>query len=252
MLYGAAVVQATEKIEALLRRLEESGASPERLEALRCTQRFKRSWVELAEVLVGLRRDRGYEAWGYADFHTYCEDELHLRRATVDKLTISFSTLKRLAPQVLQWDGVEKEIPSLQAVDYFGKAMDAANHAPKAGDRDASAPSREVIKELRHAVFDEGQSVAELRRRFDPILRPKPRGAEQLDVIGKALTATRRLAELLPEIEGLTEKRMVMVERALGGLRQELEALAEPLRSKAEQQKQRAPKKRGAKGDGGE
>jgi hypothetical protein len=232
------VPSATEKIEALIQRLEQTGAEPRRLDALRSTQRFKRSWVELAETLVNLRRDKTFESWGYEDFHTYCAQELHLRRATVDKLTISFSTLQRLAPQVLAWDGVEREIPSLQAVDYFGKAVEVANLGPAANEqtRPKQQP-RQVIKDLRHAVFDEGQSVAELRRRFDPILRPKPKGTETLDVIQRALAATRKLVDLVPEIDGLAEKRVATVERALGGLRQDLEELAEPLRAKLEAKK---------------
>lgn len=247
MLYRAAGVQATEKIDQLLRRLEKSGADPRRLEMLRSTQRFKRSWVELAEQLVTLRRDKAYAEWGYDDFHRYCAEELHLRKSTVDKLTISFSTLKRLAPQVLKWDGVEKEIPSYQAVDYFGKAVEAANKPPTPVAKDHSEPAkpREVLKELRQAVFDEGQSVAELKRRFDPILRPKPQGTEELEVIQKALAAVRKLADLLPEVEGLTEKRVTGVERALGGLRQDLEELAAPLKSKIEAHKERAKKKSG-------
>lgn len=243
VLYAFAVPPATEKIEALLARLEQTGAEPRRLEALRSTQRFKRSWVELAEILVEIRRDKAYERWGYEDFHVYCAQELHLKRATVDKLTISFSTLKRLAPQVLQWDGVERELPSLQAVDYFGKAMDAVR-SPAANDA-GKPPPREVIKELRQAVFDEGQSVAELRRRFDPIFHPKPRGAAQLEIIQKALGASRRLAELLPEIEGLSERKLEKVEQALGALRQELEALAEPLRERlARKAEAHAPKRK--------
>jgi hypothetical protein len=240
------VAQASEKIEALLQRLEQTGADPRRLDVLRCTQRFKRSWVELGQTLVELRRDKAYEAWGYDDFHAYCQGELHLRRATVDKLTMSFSTLQRLAPSVLQWDGVEREVPSIQAVDYFGKAVKAANAPPEAG-RKPKQPPREVIKELRQAVFDEGQPVGELRKRFDPILRPKPVGAQELEVIHKALSATRKLAELLPEIEGLTDKRVVVVEKALGSLRQDLEELAEPLREKIEARKakRRPPKKVG-------
>lgn len=256
MLYAADVAQATEKIEALIARLEDSGADRRRLDVLRCTQRFKRSWVELAETLVALRKDKAYEAWGYDDFHKYCTEELHLRRSTVDKLTVSFSTLQRLAPSVLKWDGVEKEIPSLQAVDYFGKAVDAVK-SPAANDPGKKSapkpPPREVLKELRQAVFDEGQSVAELRRRFDPILRPKPDGAEQLEILNKALGATRKLAELLPEIEGLEESRLTKVEKALGLLRQDLEGLAEPIRAKLEEAKPKkrksAPKKAAAAGE---
>ena len=213
----AVVAQATEKIEALIQRLEATGAEPRRLDALRCTQRFKKSWVDLAEMLVGLRRDKSYEAWGYEDFHQYCASELHLRRATVDKLTISFSTLKRLAPSVLKWDGVEREVPSISAVDYFGKAVDAAN-APPQGPK-PKQPPREVIKELRHAVFDEGQSVAELRKRFDPILRPKPqghRGARGHDA-PRRWAAARKLADLLPEIEGLEDDKRVVPGRKGAG-----------------------------------
>lgn len=237
------VTRATEKIAALLERLEDTGADPQRLEALRCTQRFKRSWVELAQTLVEIRNSGSHAAWGHEDFYQYCAKELSLKRPTVDKLTISFSTLKRLAPSVLTWDGIEKEVPSYQAVDYFSKAMggkgpgrsQAANEAP-------SPPPREVIKELRHAVFDEGQSVAELRRRFDPILRPKPEGAEQLETINKAMASARKLAELLPDVEGLTDKWVVGTEKALGALRQELEDLALPLREKLDRARKRVAK----------
>lgn len=243
MLYAKAVTAATEKIEALLASLEQSGADPQRLEALRRTQRFKRSWVELAETLVDVRRSNGFAAWGYDDFYKYCAQELFLKRGTVDKLTMSFSTLKRLAPQVLKWDGVEREVPSYQAVDYFSKAMGRADGRAANDTPPPAKPPREVMKELRHAVFDEGQSVAELRRRFDPILHPKPAGAEQLETITKAMSAARKLAELVPDVEGLTDQRVASVEKVLGGLRQELEELAAPLRDKIERARKRVAKK---------
>lgn len=242
-----ALVAATDKLEALLRKLERSGADAARLDALRCAQQFKRSWVELAGKLVAVRRDRAYEAWEYDDFYRYCADELQLKRATVDKLTISFSTLERVAPQVLAWDGVAKTIPSYEAVDYLSKAMRLPPD-PKLDDgekprprRDLGPePPRELIKELRQAVFDEGQTVAELRKRFDPVLWPKPKGAEKLEILTRASGLARKLAEALPEIDGLSDKRVAGLEQALGALRQELEALAEPLREKLERGKKRA------------
>ncbi len=243
------VTKATEKIDALLERLEQTGADSQRLDALRCTQRFKRSWVELAQTLVEIRKSSSFSSWGYDDFYTYCTQELFLKRPTVDKLTISYSTLKRLAPSVLKWDGVEKEIPSYQAVDYFSKAMGTTERAGRAANDTSAAPAapaappREVMKELRHAVFDEGQSVAELRKRFDPILRPKPAGSEQLDTINKAMNTARKLAELLPDIDGLTDKRVASTEKALGALRQDLEELAVPLREKIERSRKRTTKK---------
>ncbi len=230
------MTKATEKIEELLARLEDSGAEPERLDALRATRQFKRSWVELAEILVQVRRSGSYKNWGHDDFHKYCADELHLRRATVDKLTVSFSTLQRLAPQVLKWDGVERQVPSYQAVDYFAKAVDA----PVRAANDGAKAGREELKELRHAVFDEGQSVAELRRRFDPIFHPKPKGADKLAILDKADALARKLVELLPDVPGLSDKNVTTVEKAVSSLRGELEELAEPLRDKITAAKKRA------------
>ncbi len=235
---------AHEKLETLLRRLERTGAEPARLDALRCAQQFKRSWVELAGKLVEIRRARTHEAWGYEDFHAYCAGELQLKRATVDKLTISFSTLERVAPQVLSWDGIAKTIPSYEAVDYLGKAMrltpEDAEGKLRARRDQGPEPPREVIKELRSAVFDEGQTVGELRKRFDSMLWPKPKGAEKLELVNRASALVRKLVEALPEIDGLSEKRVAQVEQVLGGLRTELEELAEPLREQVERGKKRA------------
>lgn len=237
---------ASDKLETLLRRLERTGAEPARLDALRCAQQFKRSWIELAGKLVALRRSRAHEGWGYEDFYLYCAEELQLRKPTVDKLTISFSTLERVAPQVLSWDGVAKTIPSYEAVDYLSKAMrlppgrDEPEDARPRRKPDGPEPPREVIKELRQAVFDEGQTVAELRKRFDPMLWPRPKGADKLDAIVRAGGYARKLAEALTEVEGLSDKRVAAVEQQLGALRQELDTLAEPLREKVERSKKRA------------
>jgi hypothetical protein len=234
-------VSASDKIDALLRRLERTGADAQRLEALRCAQRFKRSWVELAGKLVEIRRERAHEAWGYDDFHRYCAEELSLRRATVDKLTVSFSTLERVAPQVLQWDGLAKTIPSYEAVGYLSKAMGAGDDDD--GERPGGSQDRAVIKQLREAVFDEGQTVGELRKRFDPLLFPKPKGSEALEHVLRASALARKLVEVLPEIEGLSGKRVAALEQALGTLRQELDAIAEPLRERVERGRRRAAKR---------
>jgi hypothetical protein len=98
-----------------------------------------------------------------------------------------------------------------------------------------------MIKELRQAVFDEGQTVGELRKRFDPVLWPKPKGADALELVQKASALAKKLAELLAEIDGLSERRVASVEQVLGALRQELDAIAEPLRAKLERKRKAAP-----------
>jgi len=240
VLYGEAVARGTKKIDELAELLEKTGGDPVRLEALRRAQSFKRSWVELAETLTQIRSKRSYESWGYDDFYDYCSKELQIRRPTVDKLTLSYSTIKEHRPQVLTRDGVAKIIPSYQSIDYFSRAVGEGAATDDGNGRSRrKGPSEEVVRELGRAVFDEGQSVAELRKRFDPLVRPKPKGADDLERMQRAFSLARRLVELLPDIDGLPAKRVREVERVIGALREELDGLMEPLREKVERRRRK-------------
>ena len=55
------------------------------------------------------------------------------------------------------------------------------------------------MEELSTAVFEEGRPVAELRKQFDPVFFPKPKGAKKLEAIKRADAAARKLVEALPE-----------------------------------------------------
>ena len=249
----------TKKIDELAALLEKTGGDAQRLEVVRRTQKFKRSWIELAEALTKVRATKGYARWGFEDFYDYCSRELTLKRATVDKLTLSYHTIQHHAPEVLEWDGVAKAIPSYDAVDYFSRAVGPP--ANELDELDASGepvlpsgkPSKprgaprdpELLREMKAAVFDEGQPIAELRKRFDPVLHPRPKGAERLELLTKASACARKLAELLPDIDGLPEKRVRKLEEELGALRENLEQLAEPLReqvARAQKRMQKPPK----------
>ncbi|MCA9638512.1 MAG: hypothetical protein KC420_20930 [Myxococcales bacterium] len=238
----------TNKIDALAELLEKTGGDAERLEVVRRTQRFKRSWIELAEALAKVRASSSFTRWGYSDFYTYCQQELTLKKSTVDKLVLSFHTIRSHAPEVLEWDGVAKVIPSYEAVDYFSRAVGEFESEPPIVDGKGKAPREakaeeapEVIREVRQAVFDEGQPLAELRKRFDPVLYPRPKGAERLEIIQKASAAARKLAELLPDIDGLEDKRVQRIETELGALRQELDALATSLKSSLDKPGKKKP-----------
>jgi hypothetical protein len=248
---------SSKKLDDLARLLEKTGGDAERLDAVKRAQKFRRSWLELAEALTKIRKNRSYERWGYDDLYTYAKEELTLKKPTVDKLTISYSTLQRHAPQVLARDGVAKTIPSYQAIDYFSKAVgdvdvddddDAANDAPPRNKKKPPPRAGEHLNELSTAVFDEGQPLGELRKRFDPVFFPKPKGAEKLAVIQKANGAARKLAELLPDIDGLPEGQVRKLEAELGKLRNRLEELAEPLKEKVAkaQKRLKAPRVRSA------
>lgn len=251
--------RTSRKLDALAALLERTNGDPKRIEAVRRAQSFRRSWIDLAETLCRIRNQSQYEKWGFADFYEYCQEELTLKRGTVDKLTISYSTLERHAPQVLDRDGVASTIPSYEAIDYFQKTVGefdeptprrAANDGD--GEEELVIPRRgrvplpaspELRREFEQAVFDEGQPVGELRKRFDAHFFPRPSGADELDNIRKASATARKLAALLVEIAGLPEKQVRRVEAELGKLREALDDLLEPLEDKVAKATARADKK---------
>src|SRR5690606_31541985 len=252
-----AVPKSSRKLDALAALLERTGGDPKRIEAVRRAQNFRRSWIELAEILCQVRARNLHEKWGYADFYAYAQDELTLKRATVDKLTISYSTLDRHAPQVLQRDGVATRIPDYDALEYYHRTVgeleavteadeEAANddpERPRRRGRVPQIPSPELRQELEDAVFNEGQPLGELRRRFDQHFFPKPKGAEELDRIKRANATARKLAELLAEIDGLPEALVRKLEAELGKLRAQLDDLAEPIKDQVAKATARANKR---------
>ncbi|KIG12119.1 hypothetical protein DB30_01883 [Enhygromyxa salina] len=249
--------KSSRKLDALAALLERTGGDPKRIEAVRRAQSFRRSWVDLAEILVQVRARNLHEKWGYPDFYAYAQDELTLKRGTVDKLTVSYSTLERHAPKVLEHDGVATKIPSYDALDYYHRTVgeleavsdsteEAANEDPEQPRRRARVPQLpgpELRQEFEEAVFNEGQPLTELRKRFDPHFFPKPKGAEELERIKKANATARKLAELLTEIDGLPDTQVRKLEAELGKLRTRLDELAEPIKDQVTKATARANKR---------
>jgi len=216
------MARANRKLDALEELLARAGDDPVRLDLVQRAQRFKRSWIELAEGLNKLQRSRAYEDWGYADLHEYCAKELSIKQATVDKLLLSFGTVQRHAPEVLRHDGVGRAIPSIEAVDYFNRALGSEE---KPGPfRRLDAPT-DLVDQLRSAVFEESSSVRELRERFDPVIHPKPERDDTLEALRRTRAAANKLSSLLEEVEGLTEARVARVRAALEALARDLDAL---------------------------
>jgi exonuclease VII small subunit len=225
------MAKSHEHLEALIERLERGGHGGDdvRLDIVRRAQRFKRSWVELAEGLSKLKKSRAYEDWGYSDLYDYCQKELHLKQGTIDKLVLSYGTLRTHAPDVLKHDGLAREIPSMDSVDYFSRAFgirdaDAENDAP--ARRRLDAP-KAVLEELRSAVFDEARPVTELRKRFDPIFKPKREADPEQDVLRKTKALAEKLAEAVQAAPGLTDARVARVIAMVEALVRELDELIE-------------------------
>ncbi len=178
---------AIDELDRFAEMLKHKGETGLRLHAVERARNFKRSWLEMARALVEIRKRRAYESWGYADFFVYCQEELRLKRATVEKLTVSYSTLAEHAPRVLDYDGVAQPIPTFDSVDYLAKALRGAE------DDESEPPPPEVIEELKQAVF-EAQRVKSAVRRLSGLL-----GEVDLDaaLVDEARAMLERLEEAL-------------------------------------------------------
>ncbi|MCP4678383.1 MAG: hypothetical protein GY854_23295 [Deltaproteobacteria bacterium] len=224
-----ALMSSIQKLTHLIDSLEHSGDSS-RLFAAKAAFNFKHSWLEMAQALVEVRNCGRFVEWGYDNFLDYCLRELGLKRAVVDKLTVSFSVLRQNAPSKLESLSEDEPLPSYQALDYYARAM---NEPRFDGSQARDAPDHELSPELSGqlytAVFDEGCTHKQLRERFDPMIRPKPAAKEQHEAAKKAMTTSRRLLEQLQEVEGISIETLRGTEQAVAGLQGEMERLMDSL-----------------------
>ena len=214
--------------------LQASGADKFRVHVVRCARSFKRTWVEMAEVLVKVRKQQAFGAWGYNDFYDYCAAELRITRPTADKLTGSYTALQRYAPAVLKRDGISERIPTPDAVDYFAKALgkDAANDSGERPDY-----PDEVVAELRNAVFEDDASISELRKRFNPVFHPKSDTKIALENLRRTRSSVNRLQAQIIELNGLSQQRIDEVHSALENLQIDLTLLMELAKTNEAQKK---------------
>ncbi len=220
---------AIQKLTQLITHLERSGDEL-RLYAAQSAYHFRHSWLEMANALVEVRKARAFERWGYDSFLAYCDGELGLKKAIVDKLTVSFHTLEQYAPERLG-EGAEEPIPSYQSLDYFARAMGEPRY-DGSDPRDAPADplSPELTGQLRAAVFDECCTPKQLRDRFEPLIRPKSDDKVAHEAVKRVLSTTRRLQEQLEEIPSLDVDLLRDAVDVLSRLRTAMEAQDEHLR----------------------
>ena len=222
-----------QRLKQLVEELEDSGGAQERILAARAALAFKRSWINLAAALATIRESGAYQSWGYDDLMAYCASELGLRGATVDKLLVSYATLNKHAPQRLEGEE-DGPIPSYQALDYFARAT-GEPRADGSMPRNAPSepPSEEVISQLHEAVFEQGQSAQQLRKTFDPVVRPRSPEEQQLIALRRASSTAQRLLEQLGEVDGLDDQQVEHLQRVIDDLRTQIEALSNELKEAA-------------------
>lgn len=189
------------------RSIESHTGDPVRTLVLKKARLFKSSWVDLAQVLSRVRNKTLFEDWGFDSFSQYCLKELHIRRATADKLTASYGYLKDRASEVLDRDGITRPIPSFQSVSYLARAEEEGN------------AEEETLQDLREEVFERNASPGLLGRKFGKrIFNDEPAASVSTRLLNRIVSTARKLAELLAEAASVPSDLAADVEEQLGRL----------------------------------
>ncbi len=190
------------------RRMQDHADDPKRVEVLDRAGRFKRSWVELGESLADVRGQDTFDQWGFSSFNEYCRKELHLRRATADKLTASFGYLTEHAPHILARDGVVEQIPHQDTVSALAKA------------RETKGLPGQMFEAIQADVFSEDVSPSSLARKFkEAIGDSETQEQGESKKAQRAETLARRLADLLADLQSSLPNTLAAdVEEQLGRL----------------------------------
>lgn len=139
------------QIERLMKDLDPDS---ERFRVLASARRFKSSWVELGEKLLAVQAGDRYREWGYTSFEEYCAREVHIRRPTVEKLTLAYRFLEREEPHLLARQTELKPLPDFRTVDLLRQA------------KEEQALPEEAYAALRQAVMDDDLTPPTVRKRL--------------------------------------------------------------------------------------
>jgi hypothetical protein len=185
--------------DRLASRIDELPEGSPRRRILEAARRYKASWVELARLLVQVKRDESWREWGHASFDRYCTGELFIRKLTAEKLLASFGFLERHEPALV--------------IEVLSRA-EAAGRMSESG-----------WQELREEVLEQSPTTALVNKRltekFGPPARaPAPPRGERLT---RLAAAARRVAD---GCRGERSLPPALVERA-GSLADALEELAD-------------------------
>jgi hypothetical protein len=174
-------------------------------------KRFKSTWAELGKLLVKVRNGAEYEAWGHESFEAYCAKELHIRKATADKLTRSYNFLEKHEPRAVKSEDFGERAPAFEVIEVL------------AGAEERGQLSADEYRAIRDTIWSPERPTSELKRdlqeRFPRPAPPPPR--EDL--------ALRRLAgfarKLHQELSACRRVPKAVAERA-GALAEDVEELA--------------------------
>jgi len=97
--------------------MEELDPSSERFQVLETAKKFKSSWVELGDRLLGVNNRNLYRDWGYGSFEEYCTREIRIKKETAQKLTLAYRFMEQHEPQLLARREEPRPLPDYRSTD---------------------------------------------------------------------------------------------------------------------------------------
>jgi hypothetical protein len=142
-------------------------------------RRFKSSWYELGRLLVQVQAGEGWKDWGFLSFEAYCTGELHIRRATAEKLLRSYGFLRRHEREESE---ASERAPAFEVVTVLADAEERGQLT----ERDYAR--------VRDSIWDPGRTPAELRRELTERFPVPERSVDRRAELKRFATTARRLA----------------------------------------------------------
>jgi len=173
-------------------------------------RRFKSSWYELGRLLVQVQKSEAWQGWGFASFEAYCTGELHIRRATAEKLLRSYGFLRRHEREESEAES-EGRAPAFEVVTVLADAEERGQLT----ERDYAR--------VRDAIWDPGRTPAELRRELTERFPVPERSVDRRAELKRFASAARRLATELRASSHVP----AAAKRTAEALAEELESLLE-------------------------
>lgn len=211
--------KALSNIESKMNEIDESSM---RYQILNSARNFKTSWLELAQYLYSVNKDKLFKSWGYISFETYCVKEIGIKKQTASKLLNSYYFLSKEEPQYLDED-IRKEKPPVSLPDY--EAINVLRKAKK-----NKGISDTDYGRLKENVFEKAVEPKEVGKQFRSMLArmnevdpEEERKTRRISTIKRMITTLKNLKKEVEILKLLPEKILKDTDKIILSLEENLE-----------------------------
>jgi len=171
-----------------------------RAAVLESSRRFKASWLDLARHLVRVRGEGMWQEWGYSTFEAYCARELRIKKATAQKLVMSYGFLAKHEPKALDDQEVANRAPPMEVIEVLSRAEER-------GQLDEQA-----YQDVRESLWERPIAPADLKRELAKRFPEPPPEEPPVDLALRRMAAQAR--KLARDLAGSQEVPRAIAERA--------------------------------------